>query len=51
MDALARTLEVFRLEGGRWIVAAVRSGPDRVRAEPFESLELDLARWWPPVGA
>jgi len=20
-----------------------------VRAEPFEDVELDLARWWPPL--
>jgi Uma2 family endonuclease len=49
VDALARTLEVFRLEDGRWVVAAVHSGDDVVRAEPFATLEIALARWWPPV--
>jgi Uma2 family endonuclease len=49
VDALARTLEIFRLERGRWVVAAVHGGDDVVRAEPFEGLEIDLARWWPPI--
>jgi Uma2 family endonuclease len=51
VDALARTLEVFRLEGGRWVVAAVYGGDAAVKAEPFESLEIQLARWWPPIEA
>jgi Uma2 family endonuclease len=48
VDPLARSLEVFRLEGGRWLMLAAH-GDDQtepVRAEPFESLELDLTRWW-----
>ena len=49
VDALARTLEVFRLEGGRWVLDAVHSGNRLTRAEPFETLELDLAIWWPPI--
>lgn len=49
VDALARTLEVFQLEGGRWVVAAVHGGDDVVQAEPFEALKVDLARWWPPI--
>jgi Uma2 family endonuclease len=43
---LLRTLEVYRLEGGRWIVASNHGGSDRVRAEPFDAVELDLAHWW-----
>jgi Uma2 family endonuclease len=49
VDALARTLEVYRLERGRWLVAAIHGGDDVVRAEPFEGLEFDLSRWWPPI--
>lgn len=45
-DPLAWTLEVCRLEGRRWVVAATHAGRDRVRAEPFEAVELDLAGWW-----
>lgn len=43
---LLLTLELHRLEAGRWIVAANHGGDDRVRAEPFDAVELDLARWW-----
>jgi Uma2 family endonuclease len=43
---ILRTLEVYRLEAGRWIVASNHGGTDRVRAEPFAAVELDLARWW-----
>jgi Uma2 family endonuclease len=50
VDALTCTLEVFRLEGGRWVLAAAHGGEDVVRAEPFETLEVALARWWPPIG-
>lgn len=50
----ARTLEVLRLEGGRWVVVATHGGDDPVRAEPFDAIELDLGALWgepPPAGA
>lgn len=46
LDALHRTLEVFRLESGRWSLLAVHAGPERVRCEPFAAVELDLALLW-----
>ena len=46
VDPLARTLEVFRLENGHWVSAAGHEGDARVRAEPFEAIEVDLSRWW-----
>jgi len=46
VEPLARTLEVYRLEAGRWVVASNHGGDERVRAEPFDAVELDLARWW-----
>jgi Uma2 family endonuclease len=48
VDPLARTLEIYRLEGGRWVVVSVHGGDDVVRAEPFEAVELRLDRWWLP---
>ena len=53
VDPLARTLEVYRLEGGRWIVASTHGGDEVVRAEPFDAIELALERWWldEPAGA
>lgn len=46
VEPLQRTLEVLRLESGRWSLLATRSARDRVRAEPFEAIELDLATLW-----
>lgn len=46
IDPVARTLEVYRLENERWVVASTHSEHDAVRAEPFDAVELHLARWW-----
>jgi Uma2 family endonuclease len=49
VDPRLQTLEVLRLEKGRWLIAAQHEGAISVRAEPFEAVELDMGRWWPPV--
>lgn len=46
IDAQQRTLEVLRLERGRWRTIAVHRENEQFRAEPFASLELDLGRLW-----
>jgi Uma2 family endonuclease len=46
VDPILRTLEAYRLEEGQWVVASAHGGADVVRAEPFEAMELCLARWW-----
>lgn len=46
VDPLARSLEVYRLEGGRWVVASGHGGTDVIRAEPFEAIAIELERWW-----
>lgn len=46
IDPVARTLELLRLEGGRWTIVATWSGLPTVRAEPFDALELDLSLLW-----
>ena len=46
LDPLARTLEVLRLENGRWTILATHAGAEVVRAEPFEAVELELAILW-----
>lgn len=40
------TLEAHRLIDGRWSVIGVHRDTDRVRIEPFEAIELDLAMLW-----
>jgi Uma2 family endonuclease len=46
VDPLARTIEVYRLRDGAWMVVATHGGGDPVRLEPFEAVELEVARWW-----
>lgn len=46
VDPLTRTLEVFRLESGRWSLLGVHVDNALVRAEPFDAIELELAALW-----
>jgi Uma2 family endonuclease len=46
IDPLAKTLEIFRLESGRWVLLGAFSEGDRVRAEPFQEIEIDLSVLW-----
>jgi Uma2 family endonuclease len=46
VDPIARTLEVLRLENGRWTLLATHVGAEVVRAEPFTEIELELASLW-----
>ncbi len=46
IDPRAQTLEVYRLEDDRWIVASTHAGGDAVRAEPFDAVPLELSRLW-----
>ena len=50
IDPLARTLEVLRLEAGRWTILATHSGADVVCAEPFTEIELELSALPPGRG-
>jgi len=50
VEPLHRTLEVYQLEPGHWVVASAHGGDDPVRAVPFDALELEMARWWLPTG-
>jgi Uma2 family endonuclease len=43
-DPRIRTLEVYRLENGRWVELDTHEGDARVRAEPFDAVDLDLGR-------
>lgn len=48
VDPIARTLEVLRLDGGRWTIVATAADAGLVRAEPFAAIELDLSWLWDP---
>jgi Uma2 family endonuclease len=45
VNPLQRTLEIYRLEDA-WKLLATHDGDTRVRAAPFDAIELDLSRWW-----
>jgi Uma2 family endonuclease len=47
VDPVHCTLEAYRRAGSTtWTLLGVWRGPARVRAEPFDAVELDLARLW-----
>lgn len=46
VDPTAQTLEVLRLERGRWTILAAHGGNEIVRAEPFGEIELPLSALW-----
>jgi Uma2 family endonuclease len=51
LDPVGRSLEVFRLGRDGWIRVGSFHGADLVRAEPFESIELQLDALWLPSAA
>lgn len=46
VDPLVRTLEIYRLDGSRWVVAATHGGTGVVRPEPFDAVDIDLSERW-----
>jgi Uma2 family endonuclease len=46
IDLDTQTFTAFRLHNGKWLELGVHVGDLRVRAEPFDAVELDLERWW-----
>lgn len=52
VDPIARMLEVLRLDGAHWVMAQVAGADEKVRAAPFDAIELELgALWSPPAPA
>jgi Uma2 family endonuclease len=48
VDPIARTLESFALEDGRWVVTGQFKDDDPVAIPPFEELSLELGNLWVP---
>lgn len=46
VDPLQQTLEVLRLESQRWSLVATHQADAKVRAEPFDAMELALRALW-----
>lgn len=45
VNPVARTLEVYRLAEGGWLLLATHEGASRVRPEPFDAVELGAPLW------
>jgi Uma2 family endonuclease len=46
VNPVLQTLEVLTLAGGRWSLVATHEGMSKVRAEPFDAVELELGALW-----
>lgn len=46
VEPSARALEILRLDGKTYRIVATFEGDAKVRAEPFDAIELDLAALW-----
>jgi len=46
IDPLAKTLEVLRLDGATYRAVITHAGEAKVRAEPFDAIELALGELW-----
>lgn len=46
IDPIAQLLEVLRLDGESYRLVASHGGDAKVRAEPFDAIELDLSALW-----
>lgn len=51
VDPRARTLEVLRRTDDGWLLVGTWADDAKVRAEPFDAIELDLAVLWADVAA
>jgi len=46
VDPRAQTLEVFKLTAAQWLLLGTYRDQVKVRAEPFDAIELDLSVLW-----
>lgn len=46
VDPITATLEVFDLHAKRWTLSATYRGEVKVRAKPFEAIEIELEALW-----
>ncbi len=49
VDPIVRSLEAFRLTESGWLLVLTAGGDAKVRAEPFDAIELELGILWADV--
>lgn len=49
VDPILRTLEELRLQNGQWSILATYCDDAKVRAQPFDAIELELGVLWADV--
>jgi len=49
LEPIQRTLEVFQLQGQQWHTVGTWEGDVKVRAVPFDAIELDLSSLWADI--
>lgn len=50
LSPVLQTLEVYRLVGGHYVLVETYEGDTRVRAEPFDAVEIPLSALWTVPG-
>ena len=46
IDPLSKTLDVFKLQSGNWLLLAAFADDGKVSAEPFQEVEIELQNLW-----
>jgi len=46
IDPVAMTMDAFGLESGKWVLLGSFAENDKVRAEPFQEIEINLEALW-----
>lgn len=49
LEPIQRTLEVFEVRGESWITLGTWEGDVKVKAAPFDAVELDLGSLWADI--
>lgn len=49
LEPIQRTLEVFQLQAQQWRTVGTWEGDAKVRAVPFDAIELDLSNLWADI--
>ena len=48
IEPVAKTLEIYQRSESRWFLLNTFTGDDRIRAAPFDAIEIDLGSLWLP---